>query len=267
LSPRLPEKLVGSKFKSQTLPSLSYKRGFITAKNNQTRRESTVQEIVTISFGGVNCYLLTTDKGFVLIDTGFSKNRVDIERELKSAGCTPETLKLILLTHGDFDHSGNAAYLRDKYSTKIAMHADDEGMVEKGDLFYHRKANSLMRMLGKIMLFFLRGGLKKKDRFTPDLHIDDGYDLSEFGPDATVMYLPGHSKGSIGILTSTGNLFCGDLLENTKKPAKNSLIADKKAFNESVEKLKGLKISTVYPGHGEPFPIEQFIKKQKLSED
>ena len=209
----------------------------------------------------MNCYLLTTNKGFVLIDTGFSKNRVDVERELKSAGCTPETLKLILLTHGDFDHSGNAAYLREKYSVKIAMHIDDEGMVEKGDLFYKRNANFLMRMMGKIMLFFLRGGLKKEARFTPDLHIDESYDLSEFELDARIVHIPGHSKGSIGILMSIGDLFCGDLLENTKKPAKNSLIADKKAFNESLEKLNGLKISTVYPGHGEPFPMEQFIKK------
>ena len=36
-----------------------------------------VQEIKTISFGGVNCYLLITEKGFVLIDTGFSNNHVE----------------------------------------------------------------------------------------------------------------------------------------------------------------------------------------------
>jgi glyoxylase-like metal-dependent hydrolase (beta-lactamase superfamily II) len=71
-----------------------------------------LQEIKAITLGGVNCYLLTLDKGFVLVDTGFSKNRVDVEKELESAGCKPKTLKLIVLTHGDFDHSGNAAYLR-----------------------------------------------------------------------------------------------------------------------------------------------------------
>jgi hydroxyacylglutathione hydrolase len=219
-------------------------------------------DMKTIGFGGVNCYLLATGKGFVLIDTGFSKNRADIEEELESAGCAPETLNLIVLTHGDFDHSGNAAYLREKYGTKIAMHIDDEGIVEKGDLFYNRNANFLMRIMGKIMLPFFGGGLKKPDRFTPDMQIDDGFDLSEFGLDAKVIYLPGHSKGSIGILTSTGDLFCGDLLENTKKPAKNSLIADKEAFGASVEKLNGLKISMVYPGHGEPFPMEQFTQTQ-----
>lgn len=221
-----------------------------------------LQDIKTITFGGVNCYFLKVDAGFVLVDTGYSKNRLEVEKELENAGCKPGTLKLIVLTHGDFDHTGNAAYLREKYGTKIAMHSDDGGIVEKGDLFYNRNANFLMRIMGKIMLPFLGGGLKKTDRFTPDMHIDDSYDFSEFGLDAKVIYLPGHSKGSIGILTSTGDLFCGDLLENTKNPSKNSLIADKKAFNSSVEKLKQLKLHTIYPGHGEPFPMEQFTQTQ-----
>jgi hydroxyacylglutathione hydrolase len=110
-------------------------------------------EIKTIAFGGVNCYLLSIDSGFVLIDTGFSKNRVDVEKELESAGCKPGNLRLILLTHGDFDHSGNAAYLRGKYNAKIAMHSADKGMVEKGDLFYNRNANLLMRILEKYCCF------------------------------------------------------------------------------------------------------------------
>jgi len=216
---------------------------------------------MTITFGGVNCYLVTTETGFILIDTGLSKHRKDVEGELESAGCRHGTLKLIVLTHGDFDHTGNCAYLRDKYGAKTAMHADDKGMVENGDLFYNRKVNFLIRILGKAMLFFMRAGLKKDERFTPNLTIEDSSDLSAFGFDAKIIHLPGHSAGSIGILTATGDLFCGDLLENTKEPAKNSIIADKKAFEASVQKLKTLKIGTVYPGHGNPFPMEEFISK------
>ena len=152
-----------------------------------------------------------------------------------------------------------------KYGAKIAMHIDDKGMVEKGDLFYNRKVNFLIRILGKMILFFSRGGLKKNERFTPDIYLEDGYDLSEFGLDAQVIHFPGHSAGSIGILTNNGDLFCGDLLENTKEPAKNSIIANKEAFSASIEKLKQLKINTAYPGHGNPFPMEQFIENQKPS--
>jgi len=61
-------------------------------------------EIKTINFGGVNCYLVKTGDGFILIDTGVPSKRVDIEKELVRAGCKPGDLKLIVLTHGDFDH-------------------------------------------------------------------------------------------------------------------------------------------------------------------
>jgi len=52
-----------------------------------------------------------TDAGFVLIDSGMSSNRASLERELRDAGCSPDDLKLIVITHGDPDHSGNASYL------------------------------------------------------------------------------------------------------------------------------------------------------------
>ena len=77
------------------------------------------------------------------------------------------------------------------------------------------------------------------------------------------MNLPGHSKGfSIGILTADGHLFCGDLLANTDKPALWSIIDDEDAAHASVEKLRGLDIDTVYPGHGRPFPMKMFLENR-----
>jgi glyoxylase-like metal-dependent hydrolase (beta-lactamase superfamily II) len=87
--------------------------------------------------------------------------------------------------------------------------------------------------------------------------------LSDCGFDAQVLALPGHSRGSIGILTAGGDLFCGDLLDNTDKPALNSIMDDLAAANASVEKLSGFAIHTVYPGHGQPFPMEKFLKEQQ----
>ena len=68
-------------------------------------------------------------------------------------------------------------------------------MVEKGDLFYNRNVNFLMRIMGKILLFFLKDGLKKDERFKPDIHVKEGFDLVKFGFEVKVVYLPGHSKG------------------------------------------------------------------------
>jgi glyoxylase-like metal-dependent hydrolase (beta-lactamase superfamily II) len=216
------------------------------------------QEIKIISLplpyrlGSVNCYLIKTDTGHVLIDTGCRKNRNKLEKELESAGCKPGNLQLIVLTHGDFDHIGNAAYLRKKFGIKIGMHHHDSGMVERGNMFWNRKkSNVLTRMITPILFRF-----GKSERFKPDLYLEGGDDLSEHGFEAKVLYIPGHSKGSIGILTADNDLFCGDLLESTDKPGLNSIMDDLTEASASFDKLKSLRINTIYSGHGKPFQME-----------
>lgn len=210
--------------------------------------------------GSVNCYLIQTEAGYVLIDTGASNKHAELEKELEEAGCRPGLLKLIILTHGDFDHTGNAARLREKFVARIAMHRDDSGMVEHGDIFWNRKkGNSLFRSIASILFRF-----GKSQRFTPDLYLETGQGLSEYGWDARVVHIPGHSKGSIGIVTAGGNLFCGDLIENGKKPKLNSIMDDPPAATASVQALRSLGINLVYPGHGEPFPMEQFLSTAGL---
>jgi len=202
--------------------------------------------------GNVNCYLLHTETGFFLIDTGSSSARKQLLSELANAGCNPGSLRLVLLTHGDFDHTGNAAFLHSSFGVKLAMHRADSGMGENGDMFENRKKpNIIIRSL--IPLFT---GFGKDEQFSPDLLLDDGYDLSPHGLEARVLSLPGHSKGSIGVLTAEGDLFCGDLFENTKGPALNSLMDDPEAAKVSLAVLESYKIRFVYPGHGEPFAME-----------
>jgi glyoxylase-like metal-dependent hydrolase (beta-lactamase superfamily II) len=211
---------------------------------------------VPFHMGNVNCYLLQVASGFVLIDTGSSNQRRELEAELDRLGCQPGQLKLILLTHGDFDHTGNAAYLRERFACPIAMHAADLGMAKDADMFFNRsKGNALLKAL--VPRF---SGFRAADRFTPDLTVQDGFDLAEYGLAATVLGIPGHSKGSIGVLTTDGDFFCGDLLVSSKKPELNSLIDDPAAANASLQRLQSLEINLVYPGHGKPFPLEM-VKK------
>jgi len=222
-----------------------------------TQEITTINLMMPIKMGSVNSYLIKTSSGFILIDTGSSNQQTEIERELDDTGCHPGDLSLIVLTHGDLDHSGNAAYLRKKFGAKTAMHAEDLGMVEHGDMFGNRqKANNMITRKLVPILF----GFGKSHRFRPDFYLDEGADLSEYGFEAEVLYLPGHSKGSIGVLTAAGDLFCGDLLESTKQPILNPLMDDPVAGNASLAKIKELKINTVYPGHGKPFAMELFIK-------
>ena len=136
------------------------------------------------------------------------------------------------------------------------MHPDDAGMVENGDMTWNRnKPNFVIRTI-----FSLLFNLKEADRFIPDISIEEGDQLSEFGIQAQVISIPGHSRGSIGILTSAHELFCGDLFGNLKQPELWSIIDEAPAAHASIEKLGGYTIKTVYPGHGEPFPMDALIQ-------
>lgn len=203
--------------------------------------------------GSVNCYLVQAGEAYALIDTGAPNARRILTAEMRNLGCRPGTLKLILLTHGDFDHIGNAAHVRAEFGGKIAMHPNDAGMAEVGDMFVNReRASRLVRALAPRLI-----GFGKAERFAPDALLGDGSTLSEYGLDAQVVWIPGHSSGSIGVLTRDGELFCGDLFHSTKKPALNGLIDNRDTALRSVAKLRSLKIGMVYPGHGEPFSMDE----------
>jgi hydroxyacylglutathione hydrolase len=222
--------------------------------------ENLMQEITRIHFGGLlgygaNCYLVRTDKGYILIDTGFAPKRAELDKQLESAGCQPGNLKLIIITHGHGDHIGNCAYLRAKYAVQVAMHRGDAETVERGNIETHVLNRILLRMIALV------AGLGEVERFSPDRYLAEGDGLSDDGFDAKILHLPGHSPGSIGILTAAGDLFCGDLFVNVSKPVKHSIVTDAAAFTASVERLKSLRVNTVYPGHGKPFLMEQLIKQ------
>ena len=219
----------------------------------------TISLAMPYKLGTVNCYLVETGQGFILVDTASSNRCAELEGELAGAGCKPGNLQLIVLTHGDFDHTGNDAYLRTKFGSKIAMHRHDLGMSERGDMFYNRSSgNAILRWLSPILFRF-----SKAHRFRPDLYLEEGDDLSQYGFDAQVLSLPGHSRGSIGLLAAGGDLFCGDLLENIKGPAINSIMDDPTACEASLEKLRRFEIHTVYPGHGKPFPMASFLAEHR----
>lgn len=207
--------------------------------------------------GSVNCFLVAAAEGFVLFDTGGSNQRAELQRELEQAGCRPGTLRLIVLTHGDFDHSGNAAHLRQVTGAPIAMHPDDVGMAERGDMSWNRQGKKLiLKTTGPLF------GFGRSERFTPDILLRDGDDLAAYGLDAQVIHLPGHSLGSIGALLAGGDLIVGDLLENTKGPALNSIMDDRAAAAASLAKLKEYQVGTVYPGHGQPFAMNAFLAQK-----
>jgi hydroxyacylglutathione hydrolase len=213
-------------------------------------------KIIELTF--VNAFLVKVNEGFILIDTGLSMHWEKLDSELVSAGCFPDKLKLIILTHGDFDHTGNCVRLQEKYKCRIAMHKDDSFMVENG-LSLKRKTRTMQAMLFSL----IRKLFRKKfafDKFMPDIYLTDGQSLNEYGFNAKVVHIPGHTKGSIGILTGNGDLFAGDTFTNRRKPEVANYIENSLDLENSINRLKKMNIKMIYPGHGKPFEFEQIVR-------
>lgn len=229
------------------------------------------ETISRIDLQGVNCYLTKGKQGFVLFDTGghltldkvFTSRREDLQKELETAGCTKENLSLIVLTHGDCDHAGNAAFLREKYHAKIAMHSADRVLVEAPALqtwmasFQYRSPlfRLVFRLMQKNIIAATQKALEDFEPFSPDILLENHSTLSDFGLDAAVVPVPGHTKGSVAFLFADGSLIVGDTFANPKKPVPAPNAADFAELYDSIQKLKKSHAQTVYPGHGKPFPF------------
>ena len=232
-------------------------------------------EIIRIDLNGVNSYLAKCENGFILFDTGghttmdqpFTNRRELLLNGLEAAGCTEDNLNLIVLTHGDNDHACNAAYLRERFHAKIAMHNSDLDLVEHPTLqkwmeSYQYDSPQLQQMFLQYKEVITQVTQKILDEFgpfSPDVLLEDGDDLSSYGFDATVIHTPGHTNGSIAVLAKNGELIAGDTFVNMEKPGSAPNANDFKQLNDSINRLKTYKIETVYPGHGSPFKFEYLL--------
>ena len=229
--------------------------------------------IIRIDLNGVNCYLSKNENGFILFDTGghlvmdreFTNRRELLLNELYAAGCTRDNLNLIVLTHGDSDHAGNAAYLQEHFNALIAMHRHDIELIQNPTLEKWMESfqyNSLELQQAFLCHEELIRKITKKvlddfECFTPNVLLEDGANLSSYGLNSTVIHVPGHTKGSIAILTDSGDLIVGDTFINVDKPSYAPNADNFVQLSESIDRLKKFEIRTLYPGHGKPFDINR----------
>ena len=213
-------------------------------------------DIIQIDLGMVNTYLLKTDDGYILVDTGVSQMFDRLIEALTKAGCTQNNLKMIILTHGDTDHVGNALALKKAYGAKIAMHEVDYPMVREGKSLKREAKGLVWKVLSKMNE---RPGEPNPD-FQVDIFLTDNQRLDEYGVAAQVMHIPGHTPGSIAILTDDGQLICGDIFGNQRKPDLTPMVENRQQLQASVEKIKQVHPKMVYPGHGKPFDGDAFEK-------
>ena len=179
-----------------------------------------------------NCYLVEGENGAVVIDPGYKREAIlDFLKENENKE------RLILLTHGHFDHIGGAEYLRSQTGVKIGIGALDEPALSDNEL---NCAVSFKRTLPP---------------FSADYLYNDGDRISVGDIEFEVIACPGHTVGGISLLCE-GNLFSGDTLFRESVGMINVNDIKLRDLEKSIKRLYTLPDDTaVLPGHGEPSTV------------
>jgi glyoxylase-like metal-dependent hydrolase (beta-lactamase superfamily II) len=208
---------------------------------------------ITVGDISTNCWIYPlspslegTDNGNEQF-TGFSPCAViDPGEEGSRIATFLDSLKLfpkyILLTHGHFDHIGAVPFLARKYKqAEIAIHsADAEYLGPDSYLVHYRSFCAVMGNSAYVDALW-------EDMPSPGRILAEGDTIGPF----TVLHLPGHTPGSIGLWDQkAGVLFSGDTLFDkgygrTDLPGGNEM-----QLFASLKRLLAMDGSIqVYPGH------------------
>jgi len=189
-------------------------------------------QVVTLTSDGFqeNTYILILDKEIIIIDPGVEKDK--IKSELLKYN---KKLKYILLTHGHYDHILSANF----FNTLIYAHEDEKLLIEDEEMNL-----SILLMNKKLILKnvkYYSGGKFEIDNFE-------------------VYHTPGHTSGSV-IIKYGNNLFTGDTLFLNTVGRSDLPTGNSKILQKSLQIFKCFDKRTIcYPGHGNPFKLEDAFK-------
>jgi glyoxylase-like metal-dependent hydrolase (beta-lactamase superfamily II) len=208
-----------------------------------------------------NTYLIEAAKGLVLVDTGLPGSEKIILNALRKLGKRPEEVKLVLLTHRHPDHIGSVAALKRETSAIVASHPFEKPYVAGTLVVSMPKAWNLggriVRRLTSITLWMMR--FLRLIRYKP-LHVDKAADedevLDDVGLDGSVVWTPGHTKGSITLFLNKPRVaIVGDLLRGRRgKLVEPRLMESIAQTHASVGRVLELGPELICPGHGKPLP-------------
>lgn len=206
---------------------------------------------------GVNSSYLIRGKDIVMVDGGNPNKLKLFKKKLSELGIQPNEIKLIVLTHSHFDHAGSARDIRDLTGAKIAIHESERSFVESGGIIIPKGVN----FLGKLTMPAFRIMREISfPKFKPDILITDKpFSLSIYGIDGNIVHTPGHTKGSISVILASGDAFVGCMAHNGLpfriRPGLPIYAQDIDEIKRNWKILIGSGVKTIYPGHGNPFPV------------
>jgi hydroxyacylglutathione hydrolase len=169
----------------------------------------------------------------VLVDAGTPRQASAVVEELRAAGVAP---KLVLLTHGDFDHAGGAEAVREATGAAVAAPAAERPLLT---------GERRRRLVGRVIRAANLGRAPKPP--TVDRWVEDGEDVEGLEAIATPGHTPGHTAYRFGRALLAGDaLITGPFFQEPVQ----LFNVDSAEARRSIEKLAQLDVDLAVSGHG-----------------
>jgi len=131
------------------------------------------------------CYLITTSAGNILINTGINDSVPAIRSSIEALGFKFGDIKLLLATHGHWDHVAGMAEIKRLTGARMLMQEGDAAMLEDGGNSDYRYPQG-------------RGAIYEPVKV--DQRLKDGDKVRLGDVELTVLHHPGHTKGATSFM-------------------------------------------------------------------
>jgi glyoxylase-like metal-dependent hydrolase (beta-lactamase superfamily II) len=211
----------------------------------QTSAESKVRPV---KLGGVNIYFLKTESGHILVDAGMPGMGRELDDVFSNLGIDPQSVQLIVATHGHLDHIGLLAHAKEVTGGRVLCHRSLTESLRKGSF---EKAVMHTKNLRHRLMNFL-SSLMSVAAVEPDIMMGDEFDLIEYDIAGRIIHTPGHSASSITVVLDNGEVLIGDQVREVDggEIGIGVFYEDKQLLMESLKRVASLEPRTIFLSHG-----------------
>lgn len=93
-----------------------------------------VGNLYYVGASDVSSYLIATSEGLILLDTGFRETLPLVESNIAELGFRVEDIRLLLISHGHYDHVGGLAEIKARTNASLLVNPAEVPLLSRGGL-------------------------------------------------------------------------------------------------------------------------------------
>ena len=224
--------------------------------------------IVNLGTRVVNNYLIPSEAGRILIDTGYAGGFAHFQKMLAKHGVRPEEIRYVFLTHAHDDHAGLLNEVLAATGADVILHPGAVEGLKRGQNSFEGGCPSLLAWLFcQILALFGHGEHRYppiREEYLGRLIPIDSERFRDLEFPYEALETPGHTADHIGLLVGD-LLFCGDAAMNGFPSCRRTTIwiENLPQFKRSWERILERSPRLLCPAHGKPFPTADLKKYLK----